>query len=119
MEYVTDKTINPIPSGQTNGVFQAAMVCQRYNPDGETAGQWYLPAAGELWNYFELNKDAVNTALQNYGGLSFSVNNDPHWCSSEQNAFQTYYIAIRPTISSLIQVNSKRQNFRVRAFIQL
>ena len=117
MEYVSDKTIDPIPSGQTEGVYQAAMVCQRYNPDGESAGQWYLPAAGELWNYVALNKDAVNTALQTYGGLSFPYETDRHWCSNEANLNTSYNINIVNYI--LINGNMKGTSYRVRAFIQL
>lgn len=115
MEYVTDKTIDPIPSGLTNGVFQAAMVCQRYNPDGETAGQWYLPAAGEFYNYVGLNKDAVNTALQTYGGLGWLSYGNYIWCSSEQSQSNTYYLQ-NFLISSVGKAGSY---YRVRAFIQL
>lgn len=117
MEYVSDKTINPIPSGQTEGVYQAAMVCQRYNPDGETAGQWYLPAVGELYNYVGLNRDAVNTALQTYGGLSFPYETDQHWCSNEANWITSYNINIVNYLS--INENMKGKVCRIRAFIQL
>lgn len=115
MEYVTDKTIDPIPSGQTNGVFQAAMVCQRYNPDGETAGQWYLPAAGEFYNYVNLNVDAVNTALQTYGGLNFTVKD--YWCSNEKNFTTAYSVTDR--YSNVSAKNKDNRNQYVRAFIQL
>ena len=117
MEYVTDKTIDPIPSGQTNGVFQAAMVCQRFNPDGETAGQWYLPALGEMYNYVGLNSNVVNTALQTYGGLQF-VNNVYYWSSNEKNATGCYDSYIYGDVSN-INTHLKDTNYRVRAFIQL
>lgn len=121
MEYVTDKTINPIPSGQTNGVYQAAMVCQRYNPDGNTAGQWYLPAFGELWNYVAVNKDAVETALQTYGGLQFEnntyVQND-YWSSSEQNGSAVNLLRNSRNVFSGEQ-RFKNNSVLVRAFIQL
>lgn len=113
MEYVTDKTISPIPSGVTNGVFQAAMVCQRYNPDGGTAGQWYLPAAGEFYNYVSLNEDAVNTTLQMYGGLSF-VHNRAYWLSNEKAPTLAFYIE-----NATVKNFSKQINASVRAFIQL
>ena len=115
MEYVSDKTINPIPSGQTNGVFQAAMVCQRYNPDGGSAGQWYLPAAGELCNYVGVNKNALNTALQTYGGLKVDYSNSKYyWCSNES---QFYGICI--TNDTQPSNYGKSDFCRVRAFIQL
>jgi len=118
MEYVTDKTIDPIPSGQTEGVFQAAMVCQRYNPDGNTAGQWYLPSVGEFYNYVGLNNSAVNTALQTYGGLGWITNNNHYLCSSERNNQYTYH-AYNLKSSILLSSNYKYQNYLVRAFIQL
>ena len=111
MEYVSDKTINPIPSGQTNGVFQAAMVCQRFNPDGETAGQWYLPAAGEFYNYVGLNSSVINTALQTYGGLGFT---GVYWSSSEVNPSNAYTLNTNSTPSY-----GKDSRWYVRAFIQL
>ena len=116
MEYVSDKTIDPIPSGRTNGVYQAAMVCQRYNPDGESAGQWYLPAVGELYNYVALNNNAVNTALQTYGGLSWSREN--YWCSNEKANTASYCINRSYSIIKIVD-NNKINNFYVRAFIQL
>lgn len=115
MEYVSDKTINPIPTGATNGVYQSAMVCQRYNPDGNTAGQWYLPAAGEFHNYVGLNKDAVNAALQTYGGLGFPNDYESYWCSSEQSTAGAYYLQYVFNVN----ITNKMDNFLVRAFIQL
>lgn len=114
MEYVSDKTINPIPSGQTNGVYQAAMVCQRYNPDGGSAGQWYLPAAGELWNYVAVNRSALNTAFQTYGGLG--LQRDDYWSCNERSGIETYYIDY--SLNRLIE-SYKNNNKYVRAFIQL
>ena len=118
MEYVTDKTIDPIPSGKTNGVFQTAMVCQRFNPDGNTAGQWYLPAAGEMYNYVGLNKDAVETALQTYGGPDFLNGNNNLWCSNEQNTGSAFYMSVYNN-SITIKGAGKPLGMYVRAFIQL
>ena len=118
MEYVTDKTINPIPSEQTDGVFQAAMVCQRYNPDGGTAGQWYLPSLGEIRNYVGLNNNAeVNTALQTYGGLE--VANDYYWSSNEQSHPSIAYSVSGLKVNSSPMGTSRSSKYRVRAFIQL
>lgn len=120
MEYVTDKTINPIPSGQTEGVFQSAMVCQRFNPDGGTAGQWYLPSVGEFYNYVVLSKDALNTALQTYGGLQLVTHSrNYYWSSSVYSDNAAYRIPIPLTNSFPIGNNIKGNSFEVRAFIQL
>ena len=118
MEYVSDKTINPIPSGQTNGVFQAAMVCQRYNPDGGTAGQWYLPAVGELWNYVAVNKDAVNTAIQTYGGPRLIRPNVSYYYWSSCEWAGRFIVSLNINTTSLGQ-GTKSNNFYVRAFIRL
>lgn len=118
MEYVSDKTIDPIPTGVTNGVYQPAMVCQRYNPDGNTAGQWYLPAAGELWNYVTLNRDAVNTALQTYGGLSLL---SEYWSCNEvysRNSGIIFIVYVYLNSNNYGSTGSS-YNFFVRAFIQL
>ena len=119
MEYVTDKTIDPIPSGETNGVYQAAMVCQRYNPDGGSAGQWYLPAVGEMYNYFVLNKDAVNTALQTYGGLTLLNIKGDYWSSSERNSESVYAISYSSSGNIYEGWGYKHVSMLVRAFIQL
>lgn len=114
MEYVTDKTIDPIPSGNTEGVYQAAMVCQRYNPDGGSAGQWYLPAAGEL-NYVALNKDAVSTAIQTYGGLGLPSGYQLY-SSTELSGSDCYSLYL---YNYIISMSGKNSTFYVRAFIQL
>lgn len=118
MEYVSDKTIDPIPSVKTEGVFQAAMVCQRFNPDGETAGQWYLPAVGEMYNYAALNKDALNAALQTYGGLDFLNGTHNFWCSNEQSKSSAYYMEVYNN-SIKFENAGKSLGMSVRAFIQL
>lgn len=117
MEYVSDKTIDPIPSGATNGVFQAAMVCQRYNPDGGSAGQWYLPSVGELWNYVAVNKDAVNTALQAYGGLVLATGwTTDYWSSTPKESYSEWNC--REGFREVWYKNPQIP-LRVRAFIQL
>lgn len=118
MEYVSDKTIDPIPSVKTEGVFQAAMVCQRFNPDGETAGQWYLPAVGEMYNYAALNKDALNAALQTYGGLDFLNGTHNFWCSNEQSKSSAYCMEVYKN-SIKFENAGKPLGMSVRAFIQL
>ena len=51
-----------------------------YKTDGTKAGDWYLPAMGEL-NAIYQNKDALNTALGKIGGTKLL--NSYHWSSSE------------------------------------
>lgn len=110
MEYVSDKTITPIPSGQTDGVFQAAMVCQRYNPDGGSAGQWYLPALGEFLNYVVVNEGAINTAIQTYGGTNYGIN---------QNIWTSTCSGTSSFVTRVRWSTSRASAYLVRAFIQL
>ena len=51
-----------------------------YKTEGTLAGDWYLPALGEL-NAIYQNKDVLNTALGKIGGTKLSTSY--HWSSSE------------------------------------
>ena len=51
-----------------------------YKTEGTLAGDWYLPAAGEL-NAIYGNKDALNIALGKIGGTKLGT--DWYWSSSE------------------------------------
>ena len=51
-----------------------------YKTEGTLAGDWYLPAAGELHAIYQ-NKDVLNMALGTIGGTKLS--SDIHWSSSE------------------------------------
>ena len=46
----------------------AAGYCYNYNTSGTTAGQWYLPAAGELYYSIVANRTLVNDGLTYAGG---------------------------------------------------
>ena len=52
-----------------------------YKTEGTLAGDWYLPAAGEL-NAIYQNKDVLDTALGKIGGTKLSLVSY-HWSSSE------------------------------------
>ena len=51
-----------------------------YKTEGTLAGDWYLPAAGELHAIYQ-NKDVLNMALGTIGGTKLPL--DGHWSSSE------------------------------------
>ena len=53
-----------------------------YKTDGTKAGDWYLPAMGEL-NAIYQNKDVLNTALGKIGGTKLGT--DWYWSSSEDS----------------------------------
>ena len=58
-----------------------------YKTEGTLAGDWYLPAAGEL-NAIYQNKDVLNTALGKIGGTKLS--SDIHWSSSEYSSYNAW-----------------------------
>ena len=53
-----------------------------YKTEGTSAGDWYLPAVGELHAIYG-NKDALNVALGKIGGTKLGTNH--HWSSSENS----------------------------------
>ena len=63
-----------------------------YKTEGTLAGDWYLPAAGEL-NAIYGNMGVLNTALGKIGGTKLPLN--WHWSSSESSShyawMQTFY----------------------------
>lgn len=65
----------------------AAEYANSYTTDGTNAGDWYLPAGGEL-NAIYGNKDVLNTALNKMGGTELPDNN--HWSSSEDSIYYAW-----------------------------
>ncbi|MBQ8436270.1 MAG: hypothetical protein IJX20_01325, partial [Alphaproteobacteria bacterium] len=63
----------------------AAIYCNEYSTAGTSAGDWYLPAAGELYsyvysNYSTINPIATTLSWDYFDGYYF-------WSSSEGNVF--------------------------------
>lgn len=65
----------------------AAEYANSYTTDGTNAGDWYLPAGGEL-NAIYGNKDVLNTALDKMGGTALPDNY--HWSSSEYDNYSAW-----------------------------
>ena len=60
-----------------------------YKTEGTLAGDWYLPAAGEL-NAIYQNKDVLNTALGTIGGTKLGT--DWYWSSSENSNYNAWLL---------------------------
>ena len=60
-----------------------------YKTDGTKAGDWYLPAMGEL-NAIYQNKDVLNTALGTIGGTKLGT--DWYWSSSENSNYNAWLL---------------------------
>ena len=58
--------------------------CYNYTTTGTSKGDWYLPAAGELYASIWTNKSSVNAGLSKAGGTA--IVEGVHWSSSEATA---------------------------------
>jgi len=60
----------------------AAIYCNTYTTAGTSAGDWYLPAAGELYSYVYGNYNAINTAMT---AIGWTFGSAYFWSSSERS----------------------------------
>ena len=61
--------------------------CYNYTTAGTSKGDWYLPAAGELYGLIVTNYSAVNSGLSAAGGSTLS---GFHWSSSEEDGYTVW-----------------------------
>ena len=64
--------------------YPAAEYVNSYTTTGTNAGEWYLPASGELYTAYS-NKDFLNYALSLVGKKDIPT--DFHWSSSENSIY--------------------------------
>ena len=65
----------------------AAKYCNSYKTTGTSAGDWYLPAAGELYSYVYGNYSTINATMTTLGWL---WGNFYLWSSSENDSFYAW-----------------------------
>ena len=82
--------------------FPAAGYAYNYTTSGTKAGDWYLPALGEL-NEIYSNKNVLNTTLRKIGGTTFSF--DYYWSSSEGPANSVWFLMFSDGDVSYTRVN--------------
>ena len=93
----------------------AAGYCYNYSTRGTSRGQWYLPAAGELYASIWTNKTKVNSGLSAAGGDQLPTT-DFHWSSSEYSS-STAWLARTNDIKVLPSAFGKTDNRFVRCMI--
>ena len=114
----------------TTGYYPAAFCCQRYITPGTTAGDWYLPAEGEM-GFFIANFTAIQNGLnkirrvllenQTSGSTSvasvagLNTDND-YWSSSQYDSGSAWYVS---TNDGSMGVSNKDNSNCVRAFAAL
>ena len=112
-------TASAITNSYNSGYYPAACCCRRFHTTGTNAGDWYLPACGELGYIIPklavINRivSAINTA---YGsGTAFALYTDyNYWSSSEYSAPYARYVY---TLNGLVTYNLKNYSSSVRAFL--
>ncbi|MBQ8436128.1 MAG: hypothetical protein IJX20_00605 [Alphaproteobacteria bacterium] len=75
------------PSETTSN--NAAIYCNTYSTAGTSAGDWYLPAAGELYSYVYGNYSAINATMTTLG---WSFGSIYLWSSSESDIYNAWYV---------------------------
>lgn len=94
------------------GNYPAACCCRRYKTEGTAAGDWYLPAMGEL-GYLMYNVQLVDNILAKLGKIA-NTNGTYLWSSSEYSE-----VSARDLYLGLGSVGSRYKNYNthVRAFL--
>ena len=64
--------------------------CTKFNEMSGTYADWYIPAAGQLYEIYT-NVTDINTALTNIGGTTLSTS-DRYWSSSEKSSNYAWYV---------------------------
>ena len=108
----------------------AAINCNSYLTDGTNAGDWYLPAAGELYSYVYgggTNYNKINTTMTTLG---WTFGSRRFWSSSEctsENAWNVSsdngnmgngnkHYSYGPSVSCFLAINQHRQTIRCVVF---
>ena len=91
-------------SGET--VLQnAAMLCNLYSTVGTSAGDWYLPAAGELYSYVYGNYSTINSTMSTLG---WTFGSRYFWSSS---VFSNYYAWYVSSGNDIVNYYNKNGNY--------
>jgi hypothetical protein len=114
------KTASAITNSSNVGYYPAACCCYRFNPDGNSAGKWYLPVMGELGYMIARFNEIQNslTKIRTQFGSSFAClldSYDNYWSSSE---YSSNYVRNVYTNYGTVYYNNKSSNFYVRAFLR-
>ena len=94
--------------------YSAANACHLYSAPGIVAGEWYLPAAGEL-GYIMPRFNQIQASLNTVGGVQLGTGGY-YWSSSE---YSSDYARRVDTYNGHVNYNSKTYAFYVRPFCSL
>jgi len=94
--------------------YSAANACHLYSTDGISAGNWYLPACGEL-AYIMPRFNQIQNALGTVGGVQLDARNR-YWSSSESSSDYARYVY---PYNGYVYYDSKDNTLHVRCFCAL
>ena len=93
--------------------YTAANACYQYGTTALPAGNWYLPACGEL-GYILPRFNEIQLALQSVGGVQIQMSaNNTYWSSTEYSSSHARFVT---TNYGYVYTNYKISTFCVRAF---
>ena len=92
----------------------AANACNKYATDHILAGEWYLPAAGEM-AYLMARWNTIKAALTAVNGVAL-LESDRFWSSSEYSSYRAWGMYSN---DGILDWGNKVKNRYVRAFCQL
>jgi len=114
VEYNGIINTNAIVSAYNNDTADnnAGIYCNSYSPTGTTAGDWYLPAVGELYSYVHMNYSKLTKATNLLGWIYF--NNSFFWSSSEGVGANVWGINI--TTGNINSANHRKNSYTITCF---
>ncbi len=93
---------------------RAANACNKYATDHILAGEWYLPAVGEL-AYLMTRWSTIKSALTAVNGVTL-LESDYYWSSSEYSSYNAWELN---SCNGYLNWCGKNYYYYVRAFCQL
>ena len=92
-----------------------AQYCNSYTTEGTNAGDWYLPAAGELYSYVYSNYDKLSNTWINKLAWDSNFKYD-FWSSSENSTNLAYHLYL---YDGIVRDNYKNIMYSVTCFLSL
>ena len=83
----------------------AAILCNSYSTAGTSTGDWYLPAAGELYSYIYGNYSTINSTMS---ALGWTFGSRYFWSSS---VFSNYYAWYVSSGNDIVNYYNKNGNY--------
>ena len=93
--------ISAYPSDTTSN--NAAVYCNSYSAEGTNAGDWYLPTAGEVYDYIYSNYAKV---IAGWYKVGITISKENFWSSSEKDTINGWYVSSGYNLLSPISKNN-------------